>query len=410
MNILVWKGHHSKEIFELTKRALSSDNVLLILCPPRIDDISDYYEYLPSGQVEFFGEFFGKESFYNDSKTTFKETVSIGLFSSGSADIFPKLILYTKGNLKSSNDGIMSFFSETDFKKIVCYPQPYHIFGLSLGYALAIDRGVELLFDVGVYSKKSHKLWLETIENCGAETLTLGTPTHMKDLLSYLDSENLTPCASLTSIFGGESVSVNLWERARDILKIQAPSIGYGCSEASPGVTHLPPGVHPGENGNLGAPLPNVKLTCEKDGLRVAGENICHAIIQNNGIIFPGGEYLMSDIIKKKDDGNLQYISRNNLVLNRGGEKFSLEMIEAYLLDELSLNVVSVCVNDERLGEDLGGLIESPDQESIQNILFKLKEKFNRNFNSHNFKIVNSLPKNSNAKVDRKSALEIVKG
>lgn len=408
MNILIWKGHHSKEVFELTQRAINCDDTLLILCPPRIDSLDEYYEFLPMGQVEFFGEFKGKPGFYNKSSTHFEKPVSIGLFSTGTSDVFPKIILYTRENLKSSNDGIMSFFNEHKFTKILCYPQPYHIFGLSLGYALAIDRDLELLYREGPYSSESHKQWIETVKNFGEEVLTLGTPTHMRDLLSFVDKESLTPSSSLTSIFGGESVSVDLWEKAQAILKIQAPSIGYGCSEASPGVTHLPPGVHPGNNGNLGKALPGVELTSLDHGLRVCGKNICEAIIQNGEITFPRNEYLMSDIVKMDKDENYQYISRCSLILNRGGEKFSLEMIENFIRESLSLNIIAVSIDDERLGEDLGGLVESSDPKVVSKIVETLKGKFKRSFKESNFKVIESLPKNSNAKIDRKGAINFI--
>ena len=58
--IIIWKGHHSTFIYNLIEEVYYSKDILLILCPPRIHDLSSWIPSLPEGIIEFVGDFAGR--------------------------------------------------------------------------------------------------------------------------------------------------------------------------------------------------------------------------------------------------------------------------------------------------------------------------------------------------------------
>lgn len=415
--IKIWKGHHSAEVFQLIKESWEGENSLLILCPPQVKEVSEYFPFLPSGEVSFYGELKEKfSSFINKSTIVHKKSPRFGLFSSGTSDKEAKLILYTKKNFLCSLKGILSFYPENKITHVYSYPQPYHVFGLSLGYLLSLNLEIPISFSKGAYKTNAHKDWVMASKKEGAGLLTLGAPTHFKDLINYIKENNLAPGLSYSSIIGGASVSKKLWLELQKVLKIKNPSIGYGFSEASPGVTHLGPGICPEDDNEIGKALPNIKIEKTGDGYEVIGENICSCIIQAGEISFPQNKYLVPDNIVKKESGYFWFNDRKGNILNRGGEKFSLTKIENYLKNSLNLNVVALSLKDARLGEDLGLLIEGAfdliDKElEIKELLMnQLKGVFNRRLNPKNLKITRNLPMNSNMKLDKNKCLELFIG
>ncbi|MBA2405292.1 MAG: hypothetical protein H0V66_11020, partial [Bdellovibrionales bacterium] len=229
--IIIWSGHHSREINQLITETYSSSDCLLILCPPRIKNLEAWLPLLPSGTVEFRGDFEGQRSFTHTSTTIYSELPSFGLFSTGTVDN-SKLILYSKKNLETSIAGIFSFFTDLKITSIFSYPQPYHIFGLALGYLTAFINKWELTYPEGTYSRDAHREWMQASTENGESLLTLGTPTHFMDAMSFCSDNNLSPAKSLTAIVGGAKVEKKLWYNLQSELRIAKPSVGYGCSEA----------------------------------------------------------------------------------------------------------------------------------------------------------------------------------
>jgi acyl-CoA synthetase (AMP-forming)/AMP-acid ligase II len=405
--IIIWQGYHGRDVFELIQKTMIASDVLLILCPPRIDDIEAFYSFLPNGEIEFRGELAGRKSFHNNSSIGHSEFPHFGLFSSGTTDTGPKLILYTKKNLDSACEGIFSFFKELNIKSIYSYPQPYHIFGLSLGYFAALKFNWELVFEEGKYSRAHHEKWVKQTYTNGESLVTLGTPTHFLDAINFVKDNSVTLYRSLTSIAGGAKVEVSLWNKMQNELRIKSPSIGYGCSETSPGVTHLPPGLKPTTDGDLGFVIPCGKLLETANGFIYQGDNVCTAIIQNGSIIFPNGAYLLSDTLAHNEAGQYNFIKRSDLVLNRGGEKFSLDEFEAQIKKEFKVNCVAVAMLDPRLGEELSILFEGPQSLGIE-IHKKISAIFKRNFKREYILEVSTIPVNANAKFDRKKCLELI--
>jgi len=198
-------------------------------------------------------------------------------------------------------------------------------------------------------------------------------------------------------------VPTSLWHDVKKELNISAPSLGYGCTEASPAISHLPPGQEPEQEGDLGFPIPGIHLSVQKEhGLEFSGPNLCLAMIEDGRIRFPK-KFLIPDKIEKTPGGHLLFKGRHQLTLNRGGEKFLLEQMEREIQQKLGVAAVCVALHDPRLGQELGIVCEGRNQNREKSKIYSmLKNHYGRQFSSDRFVYVDDLPKNSNAKLDRR--------
>ncbi|RYZ63427.1 MAG: hypothetical protein EOP05_23595, partial [Proteobacteria bacterium] len=207
----------------------------------------------------------------------FPEKPLFGVFTSGTVSGKPRLVLYSRRNIEAALEAVLKLFDRTRITSVFAYPQPFHTFGLTLGYLLALKLGVPLRFHEGKYSQESHRTRASFTD---AGQLTLGTPAHFFDLCALI-KKGLEVTPSYSCIIGGAAVDVDLWNQVRSIAQIEAPSIGYGCTEASPAVTHLNPGTAPSRSGEIGFPLDNLHSTVVKDqGVEISGPSLCMAKIR----------------------------------------------------------------------------------------------------------------------------------
>ncbi len=397
--ITLYKGHHSQQAFAAFKQSYNQNDLILFL-PPTLTNY-DFVKHLPKAQVQTLGELWtGDEKLPSPQGPP--AAVVTGVFSSGTSQE-PRLVLYSKKNLEASVLGIFELFDRDFLRRIFCYPQPYHTFGVTLGYAAAVILNLDLVFASGAYNRSHHQQWLQSIDPF---TLTLGTPTHFYDLLDFTKALKSVP-KSFSCIIGGAKVEAQLWQDCQKILNIAKPSIGYGATEASPGITHLPPGAPPFEDGEIGVPLPHVQTEILAQGLKFSGPNLCQMIIDGDQVIEPS-EFILPDIIEvRQRDQHWVYQARSQWFLNRGGEKFSLEGLESAIQKDVQVEALCVSVPDPRLGEDLGILITKPQQDLEvlkNNIIQCLKKKTHRDFNRNNVVVIDRFPLNENLKKDRLKA------
>lgn len=401
MRIRIWKGSHSPLVQELIQQTWKNSD-LLLLCPPNFEGAFDFISQLPEGSVEFVGEWEKIPEITRTYFADYPETPVFGIFSTGTTG--RKLVLYSKKNIESSLRAILSLFNSRAYSAIFCYPQPFHTFGLILGYCHAFLYFKKLIAPEGNYSTQFHSLWAN-FDDRGL--FTLGTPTHFKDLLKYVEENSLVPRKTYSSIIGAAKVEKNLWENSQNTLGIQFPSIGYGATEASPGITHLSPGKAPLEDGEVGQLLSHIENTgFTKEGFEFSGSAVCLAIIQNNTIQFPQSIHI-KDILEKREDGVLIYKGRSELVLNRGGEKFALEEIESFLKEKMNIESVCVPIPHPRLGEELG-IVAMDAKANKDSIYALLKQRFGRDFDNDLYHNTVKLPINSSSKVDRKECQKIL--
>lgn len=416
----IWRGYQGLEFAAMLTRSWEDDE-LLVVCPPSLRPAPDprarerfgFLQRLPddgvtldgdwdAGERELLEIWIAETAGARRSGWPSATLPALGVFTSGTAGGRPRCVLYSKGNVTSSIRSILSVLERRRIRSVFCYPQPFHCFGLVLGYCLPMLRSIERISPEGRYGPSSHGLWLDHAEE---GTLTLGTPTHFHDLLAHVARQGSRPRPSHSAIIGGAPVSRGLWRRVRDDLEVECPSIGYGATEAAPGVLHHPPGREPLEDGEVGFALPGVQITLRPgEGLEFDGPNRCLAIIEGDTLAFPRG-ILLRDDIRRRDDGMHVFRGRTELMLNRGGRKFALEAMEEVIRRELSLDALCVGVPDARLGEELGVLLraQASCDGSRERIFSLLSSRFHSRFDASRFAIVGDFPLNENSKVDRQA-------
>jgi acyl-CoA synthetase (AMP-forming)/AMP-acid ligase II len=401
MRIQIWKGFHSKEVQDLVASAWNRDDELLILCPPLMEKF-EFVRFLPEGEIIWHGDWQKFPENVERTATDYPDRPVLGIFTSGTSSGQSRLILYSKANVQSSLNGILKFFDAARVDSIFCYPQPFHTFGLLLGYVLALENQWKLIVGDGKYGRSFHEMRLR----CESEgLLTLGTPTHFLDLMTFVNATGAAIAPSYSCIVGGAKVTTTLWHDLRDKLKIESPTIGYGATEASPGVTHMPAGREPLEDGEIGFLLDEVKIEQSANGYELSGPNVCMAMIFHDHIEFPKKVFL-SDYLHKREDGVFLFGGRSDLTLNRGGEKLSLEKIEDLLQRELNTNVIACAIPDARLGQELGLIIATPaGPEEASRVL---ERHFSAKFNRSLFLNTEAVPLNASMKPDRQKARQLL--
>ncbi len=402
--ILIWKGFHHETMYDLFKLCWDK-NYLLICCPPSLKDFS-FTKHLPQGDISFCGKWpeGTPQIEHTRENTKYPDEPVLGIFTTGTTRAKPRLVLYSKENVTSCQESIFSLFDMSRVKQIYCYPQPYHVFGLLLGYAACHCKNLKLVIPDGKYSSDHHYLFSQKVTK---DTMSLMTPTHLSDLKNYLVENMLTPAQSYTCIIGGAKVSMSQWLSAQSILNIEQPSIGYGCTEASPGISHLAPGIQPKEDGEIGRTLAHINLDFIPDsGIQFSGPSLALATIENGQIEFPK-TMIIPDQLAMRKDGSMLFKSRTDNILNRGGEKFSLEAIESFIKTKHKLDTVCVPVNHTRLGSELGVIIKTPSTIKRATLYKTLEVEFGRKFSSRNYIETDQLPINDQAKLDRKAAKKL---
>lgn len=402
MRIVLWRGHHSPALRELTAWALEG-KLLVIPCPPELRDFS-FVNQLPEGRVECQGDWEGLEVPPRSGSAEYPSPPCLGVFTSATTEA-AKLVLYTRENVESCAHAIFSLFDRRRIASVFCYPQPYHTFGLTLGYAAAHFFGWDLHLPEGRYSRPHHEEWLAA---CGPGTLTLGTPTHFHDLADFVRNTKAKPRASYSAIVGGARVAREQWLILRDLLQVEAPSIGYGATEASPGVSHLAPGVEPREDGEVGLPLSHLRVAVDPlTGVTFEGPSVCSAIVENGAVEFPRS-FTLPDLLRVRADGTWVYEGRAKFTLNRGGKKILLEAVEKEILAQFGIEALGFSVPCARLGEELGLLLKT----SAEDLRFRreefvahLRARYGMNFSGEHLRAVGGFPLNANLKPDRRAAL-----
>ena len=405
----LWRGFHQPELPSLLTRAWKQ-NELVILLPPHLKEFS-FFKKLAAEDLEFHGQW--SEDLKDQCKklcgsqtNTEIKNLAIGVFTSGTSTGINRLVFYSKENILASLSSIRELFDTKRIQKIFCYPQPTHTFGLVLGYLQAMLNDIELCFSPGSYSREAHAEWFKKVDR---NTLTLGAPAHFQDLMQYLKANQLKPQESYSAIVGGARVSIQLWERMKSELLIEAPSIGYGATEASPGVTHLPPGVKPAVDGDIGFALRNVEIQLSEKGLEFKGPNVCHAILENNELKKPHKILLQDSVVftLAENKTRYSYLGRTDSIINRGGIKISLDHVEAFLNEKLKAPVLALSLFDSRLGDELGLVIQSEDLAIKLKIQTEVKAEWGFHIDETSI-LLATIPLNPNGKGDRTTATKLL--
>ena len=126
------------------------------------------------------------------------------------------------------------------------------------------------------------------------------------------------------------------------------------------------------------------------------------AIVQYGRIDFPS-TVVIRDRVEAAPNGVWLYHGRLDLLMNRGGAKYSLEAIEKTLFERLGLNAVACTLRDSRLGEDLGLTFIQGNESSMEGASAVLKEVYALKLQPEKTRFVAEFPLNECSKLDRKS-------
>lgn len=429
--LILWRGHHSQKLFQWIDQAWKGQAQLVIV-PPLLNDFS--FLKLWNGPLQLEGHWSDLQiQTLSNNRTSDKEgdltsvasnwptDTCMGLFTSGTLSGKPRMVLFTKENLTVSLESIRKLYNVNRIKQIFCYPQPTHVFGFVLGYLQSYLYNVSLIAHEDHYSRESHKLWLQTVH---PDTLTLGTPAHLSDLLSIVSSfndsslkqnESFTFSPSYSCILGGAPVNRILWKRVQNELQIEAPSIGYGATEASLGISHLPPGVEPPCDSVIGSILPHVEIQeVSSLGYSFSGPNVAKSILDDNQFIFPKNIFI-KDVLSLTQQENPKHApyyifeGRADLIINRGGLKISPELVESLIESEFGTPAIVVGYPNDRLGHDMALLFQP--SSTIENLKTKIHTYLSQNLGfkpSTHLMIEGEIPKTNHGKKDRSSTLKII--
>lgn len=414
--LILWRGLHDLQLLHWIDQAWKN-RCQLVIVPPTIRDFSFLKKW--KGKIQYEGSWLEelKLNKLNESSEQenaeeglWPEDTVIGLFTSGTSSGTPRLSLFTKENLLYSLTAIRELFNVKKIEQIFCYPQPTHVFGLVLGYLQSYLYQIPLIIKEGPYSRECHQLWL-TATSGNKNTLTLGTPAHFSDLISWVSVDNNKVLTTYSCIVGGAPVTVKLWHQLQSQLMIESPSVGYGATEASLGISHLAPGVIPFCDSSIGELLSHVKIhRINEEGFSFSGPNVATAIWQDSSFV-KQKEFTLRDIItEKKISGKSQFIfeGRSDWIINRGGLKLSPESIESSISSEFGVDVVTIAYPNSRLGQEVAFILETDKSEKVVNKLIQFIANQFGFRPSLELLVFAPIPKTDNGKKDRLEALKII--
>jgi len=409
--IHIWRGFHHHSLQNFILETWNNDD-LLIICPPLIQENKfEQFRFLPSGEIKLHclnSPFNIKLEKRSNSTWEGKPSPKLGVFTSGSTGTNNgKLVFYTRENILLAIDNLYPLFNLEKIKQVHCFPQPFHCFGLLIGYYFSFLHQKQLIFSEGPYGPASLHEW---VKNTDENTITLGVPTHFKDLINFVKKFKAPIKDSYAAVLSSSKVDTVLWHNLQKALKIQSQCISYGATETSGAIINLPPGIPPSCDGDIGQLIPSAKIEFSNDGdFYISGPSVCLAVASKDEILFPQKIQVKDHLEYDESKKTYLYKGRSDFVLNRAGTKFIIEDIESFFSHFLSLSFALGTYSHPRLGEELIIYIEDTKQNQLNfNICDIQKEIFNY------FKVsfedtlcihVEKIPKSPSGKINRKALM-----
>jgi long-chain acyl-CoA synthetase len=245
---------------------------------------------------------------------------------------------------------------------------------------------------------------------------------HRSPLLKYRDRlESLRYCSQ-----AGGHMSNQLKGELRASLPAHTKIyIMYGATEAAARLAYLEPSRFEEKMGSIGRPIPDVSL-------RILDENGQEAGVDQTGELVASGPNIMQGYWKDKkstagvldtdgyhtgdlgyrdDEGFFYVIGRKDNLLKVGGHRLNPQEIEDALMSTgLLIEVVVLGLPDNLLGNKLVAVASAINGDcSGSDILSVCARKLPKYKLPSEVKLVRSLPKNANGKIDRTKCLELIK-
>lgn len=248
-------------------------------------------------------------------------------------------------------------------------------------------------------------------------------------LREFLDAPNLAGCGSLKRVFAsGETLPPDLRQKFYRLLGVELHNL-YGPTEAAVEVTHWDCHRHaPCATVPIGRPIANVKAYILDRHLAlvpigVAGELYIGGIAVARGYLnrpeFTAARFVPDPFAKHPDqrlyktgdrarflaDGNIEYLGRLDNQVKLRGSRIELGDIEATLLGNSQVRAAAVLLRDDGNGDPrlVAYLVTDGSELDVPAVRAFLRERLPENMIPAAFVAVQSLPKTTSGKLDKKT-------
>lgn len=286
-------------------------------------------------------------------------------FTSGTTG-FPKGALLSHRNMLLNASHFAEGLRITQRDRVCVPVQFYHCFGCVIGTLVSLIAGAAMLVPTEYFNATAV---LDCIEREHA-TVILGVPTMF---IAELEDETFASrdLSSLrTGLMAGSPCPVEVMNRVIEDMGVKQIAIGYGLTEASPGVTLTgldDPVAWRVET--VGTPFPGVEVAImDTDGRRLPDGEQGELCVRGHNVMLgyynmpeataeaidPDGWLHTGDVALRDENGRYRITGRIKDMIIRGGENVYPREIEELLHQHPDVvDVQVVGVPDARMGEEV---------------------------------------------------------
>lgn len=302
-----------------------------------------------------------------------KNDIAVLIHTSGTTSN-PKRVMITHQNLISN---IQSILKVVEYKKneVSLIVLPLYLSTGHIQFLIHLYIGATIIFYNGLFvpNRIAAIIKMHKITNLSCVSYMLKAFVESKVTSNQMQTiKIITVCAGKTP----KEILLSFLKKYPDILLYQ----GYGQTEASPRITHLPPKDLQLKSESIGLPLPGIQIKlinekgedCNKfelGELYIKGNNVMRGYFKNeeatNNTIIDGW-LRTGDILYEDNDGYLYIVGRKKNIIISGGQNLYPEAIEEVLCQYRSIKEAFVFGEETKDGNEL----------IIANIVVKNKLKF----------------------------------